>query len=269
MFITERIKINADIKQAKALIKNLSPSEIATSQAARTALTKTQQAIAKLDAYYAKHRFLGRLVKWIDQTFGAYKTLLCFQTSLVATSPSAKPNQLVAPSQAQANFNKKVIDPKNMPRFKKAADPEMVKNATIPPRWDIRGNSWNDHLPIQAAVRHALMSQKIEKNWKVVSQVWNNKTNLKDSVDFAINNFSNFRKLVIDLSFEEHNSLIIIDKDLRTVEFYDPKISYGAHNIRQQYLNMLATKMNETDPGNTPYCVIEKINKYLAINLKQ
>ena len=60
-----------------------------------------------------------------------------------------------------------------------------------------------------------------------------------------------------------HWTLVFIDREQRTVEYYDSKIKYGNFKDIQGRLMKIAMELTEKDPGETPYQLICKIQTKL------
>lgn len=60
-----------------------------------------------------------------------------------------------------------------------------------------------------------------------------------------------------------HWGLIFIDREKRTIEFYDSKKNYGNHQDIVRYFQDFAVILTEKDPGKRAYQFMPKISKYL------
>ncbi|CCB88971.1 deubiquitinase and deneddylase ChlaDub2 [Simkania negevensis] len=60
-----------------------------------------------------------------------------------------------------------------------------------------------------------------------------------------------------------HWGLLFIDREKRTVEYYDSKINYGNYEEGLQGIKDVAAKFTKYDPGEKPYTYLEKIKKKL------
>ena len=60
-----------------------------------------------------------------------------------------------------------------------------------------------------------------------------------------------------------HWTLVIIDQEKRTVEYYDSKKNYGNYEEIVKTLKELARSLSTKDPGQSPYQFFSKISKNL------
>lgn len=62
---------------------------------------------------------------------------------------------------------------------------------------------------------------------------------------------------------DNHWTLVLLDREARTLEYYDSKQSYGNHSEVVAHLQKLAQTLSGKDPGAAPYTFVKKINKVL------
>lgn len=232
-------------------------------------------------AIFAAASLYGRVSK--KQTLTTQDKVVNDQAKKALVQPATTtppPPKEIVPAAAQSVAKPAVVVSDAKPKEEVVSDtkpPEVVSAAKptqqdeIPKYLDIRGAEWlsNEHLDYY-------FNHLRKNNSKLLIPYGN----------FAFNSIAD--AIIADVHFDgkcEHKSwqdckgktiipyrlhvtgnhwtLVLLDREKRTIEYYDPKKNYGNHAEIVEHLKNLAQVLTEKDPDSAPYRFICKIEKSL------
>jgi len=153
----------------------------------------------------------------------------------------------------------------------KASDinlPQLPKE--IPSTCDISGKEWLSNAHLHMYITYLITqfpdaSLYIEPlpvdRWERYSrnQLMKYIFNYLPSKTNHLNKFN----LPIYLCIKNHWTLVYIDREKRTVEYYDSKMNYGDFGEIEKTLTIIANDLSKQEPNKPPYKFVRKINKVL------
>jgi hypothetical protein len=156
----------------------------------------------------------------------------------------------------------------------RASDIDLPKNLPkdIPSMCDISGTTWLTNIHLYSYMTYlatrfpeivALNTSQMAYQSREGSSIDSLTKYIFEYFPKEINNFNN-----LNIPFHLHVSnnhwtLVYIDRDKRTVEYYDSKEHYGNHHEIVQKLTTVADTLSQQEPNKPPYTFVLKINKVL------
>lgn len=150
------------------------------------------------------------------------------------------------------------------PKIESVSDEVFEK---IPSQVDIRGREWMNNIKLVEYFGYLGSKHKelyvpypsIYTNSCIHEAVFEPSHCLKEQVISLEKQFLAYPLHVTN----NHWTLVIIDQEKRTVEYYDSKKNYGNYEEIVKTLNGLARSLSAKDPGQSPYQFFSKISKNL------
>src|SRR5205085_2542596 len=122
-------------------------------------------------------------------------------------------------------------------------------------------------LPVEKEYGFPARRIKYGKNACLEARIYGIKdliNHIKNDFPHSIDNFENLN-LPIVLNISDHWTLIYIDREKRTVEYYDSIVGYKKRQMRKK-LKSLTQALSSQEPDQKPYQFIPKITSRLQFN---
>lgn len=159
---------------------------------------------------------------------------------------------------------KKISKPKtapSIPSFKEFENVPKIPDI-IPLNCDIRDEEWLSNKQINNYFVHLKSKNpQIYIPWESTNQLKDIESNILTKVPDKIYD-TDFFPYSLNVPWK-HWTLVFVDRQKRTIEFYDSKKDYGNHHEIKKRLKKLAHDLSLKDPGAQPYKFSAKIKKSL------